>query len=144
MLEGYAAGLCAEKRTWEDIRGLDDLCAAMEREAACSSPNFDRISADNVAFHRAIATIADNVRLLACLEPLWNVPLMVRKYGLFGEERLKRSLHHHRELISAIERRDLQWAEAVMRTHILAARAVDGALGQEDEQDDRNVEDSTA
>ncbi|MBL0933761.1 MAG: GntR family transcriptional regulator [Rhizobiaceae bacterium] len=138
MLESFAAGLAAAKRSDEDVERMNELCARMEKEAARSVPDLDRISADNLAFHRTIVEAANNTRLGACLEPLWNYPVVVRKYGLFGRERLLRSLSHHKEIVAAIEKGDQDWAEAIMRVHILAARSFDAALSleAEDQADD--------
>lgn len=139
MLESFAAGLAATKRSSASVALMSQLCARMEEEAEKSEPNLDQISSDNLAFHRAIVDAADNPRLTACLEPLWNFPVVVRKYGLFGRERLMRSLSHHKEIVSAIQMQDHEWAESIMRVHILAARSYDSALSQDDESDDGEI-----
>jgi DNA-binding GntR family transcriptional regulator len=128
MLESYAASLAASKRTDEQLEKLESLCHEMEVEAAKDTPSLDFISERNVALHRTVVESAANSQLSAAIEPLWNYPRIVRKYGLFGTERLNRSLSHHREILEAIKTRDPDWASAIMRLHILAARSYDTAL----------------
>lgn len=133
MLESFATGLAAAKRSAADLDLMRGLCMRMEEEAARTDPNLDQISQDNLAFHRAIVDAAGNTLLAASLEPLWIYPVVVRKYALFGRERLLRSLSHHKEMVTAIEKRDAEWASAVMRVHILAARSYDAALSFEED-----------
>lgn len=132
-LESFAAGLAATKRTEADLARMHELCERMEKEAQQDNPDLGQLSTDNLAFHRAIMEAADNTRLAACLEPLWNFPLVVLKYSLFGRDRLLHSLSHHLEIVTAIEMSDREWAEAIMKVHILAARSFDAALSQGEE-----------
>lgn len=129
MLEPFAAGLAARKRAPATVQKLALLCDEMEAVAGSERVNLDLISANNFAFHRAIVEAADNARLQASIEPLWNAPMIIRKYGLFSPDRLQRSLQHHRELVMAIDKKDAEWAESVMRLHIVAARSFDVILG---------------
>lgn len=128
LLESFAVGLAAHKIDSAGLDHLERLCDEMEKALGAKNADLDFISTNNVAFHRAVANAAGNSRLTANLESLWTFPLMVRKFALFGDDRLKRSLDHHREITTALQARDPQWAEAIMRTHILAARAYDAAL----------------
>lgn len=128
MVEPYAARLAAQKRSPAQLAHMKALCAGMEAEAANPKRDLMRFTADNLDLHRTIVAAADNARLLATIEPLLSVPLAVRKFSLFGAERLQRSLVHHREIVEAIEAQDPDWAEAIMRVHIISARAYDAAL----------------
>jgi DNA-binding GntR family transcriptional regulator len=128
MLEAYAAGLAARKRSPDDVDTLNDLCDRMEDEAAKALPDTERLSQDNLAFHRTVARAAENTRLAASLEPLWSFPATVRRYALFGRERMQKSLAHHREIVAAIDAADPEWADAIMRVHVLASRTIDASL----------------
>lgn len=128
MLEAFAAGLAAQKRSDADLAELAALCDRMEAEAARPMPDTDRLSEDNLAFHRIVARAADNTRLAASLEPLWSFPATVRRYALFGRERMRTSLAHHREILAAITAADPEWADAIMRVHVLASRTLDVSL----------------
>ncbi len=129
MLEGYAAELAARKITPAEIETLRGYALEMEQALAPNGQvDLDLISRRNVDFHRGIAQAARNLRLLVSLEPLWSFSLIIRKFALFGRERMNRSTNHHREILEALEAGDSEWAGAIMRTHIRAARAFDGSL----------------
>jgi DNA-binding GntR family transcriptional regulator len=129
LLEGYAVELAARKITPAELDRLAAIADEMESAfTADGSPDIDLISRRNADFHREIAQAAKNPRLYASLEPLWNLSLMVRRFALFGEERLARSASHHREILEALRSGDPDWAGAIMRTHIRAARAYDTEL----------------
>jgi DNA-binding GntR family transcriptional regulator len=55
----------------------------------------------------------------------------MRKFALFDQERLERSSNHHREIIAALRAGDGAWSAAIMRTHILAAKAYDELLSRQ-------------
>jgi DNA-binding GntR family transcriptional regulator len=44
-------------------------------------------------------------------------------FSHYTQAELDRSFAQHRELIDAFEARDPDWAESVMRSHLLSARA---------------------
>ncbi len=132
MLESFAARLAATKRTQAHLDRMAEACARMEAEARNPQPDLGTISAENLALHETIVEAADNTRLAASIRPLWDLPMILRKYGLFGRERLNRSLWHHREILAAIASGDPEWAESIMRVHIQAARSYDAALAQDE------------
>ena len=129
MLEGYAAQLAATKITPAE---LDELLRHNDAwEAAVSSspkPDIDGIANSNLSFHRTIVTAAGNKFLAQAIEPLWHLPLVMKKYAMFSRERLELSRQHHSEIIAALSAGEPQWACEVMRTHIVAARAFDAKL----------------
>jgi DNA-binding GntR family transcriptional regulator len=48
----------------------------------------------------------------------------MRTYRRYTPAALARSHAHHREIVDALRAGDGGWAESVMRSHVLAARAV--------------------
>ena len=65
-------------------------------------------------------------------------PVVWRTAQHYGRENLLRSFSEHEELLSALDKRDGDWAEAVMRAHIrrafhtyAEAHAGDGSLNQD-------------
>jgi DNA-binding GntR family transcriptional regulator len=129
LLEGYAAELAAQKITREELAALEAACDHMERAAhGHAGPDLDGVSKANLEFHGLIAAAARNTRLRAALEPLWHFPLVIRKFALFGTERLDRSLYHHREILAALTAGDPDWAGDIMRSHIRASRSFDSLL----------------
>jgi DNA-binding GntR family transcriptional regulator len=128
MLEGYGAMLAARKIGAEALDRLDALCDEMAAALARERPDLDAVSRINLEFHRQVAVASANSRLPALLEPLWNVSVMSRKYGLFSDSRRNRSVAHHREIAEALRAGDGTWARSVMENHILAARPLDPGL----------------
>jgi DNA-binding GntR family transcriptional regulator len=125
LLEGHGAGLAAPRATAEDVARLRSLAEAMD---AVGRPgrrqDLDRLAELNQVFHGHVLQVAGNARLVALMQSVVQVPLVLRTFHRYDGPALARSLRHHHELVAAIETRDGSWAASVMRSHVLAARAV--------------------
>lgn len=122
-LESHAAFRAATRVRPEVLGRLFALCSAMEDAVADgSSEDLVRLSELNNQFHGEIITAADSPRLSAILASLVQVSLVARTFAQYSADELARSMHHHREIATALEARAAEWAAAVMRTHVLAAR----------------------
>jgi DNA-binding GntR family transcriptional regulator len=98
---------------------------ATRMEAAArggTAAELDRVAGNNTRFHRVILAAAASPRLAAMLASVIVVPLVHRTFHRYTPGALRRSMHHHRELLAAFAAGDPDWARAVMRTHVLAAR----------------------
>jgi DNA-binding GntR family transcriptional regulator len=128
LLEGLAARRAAARMTAATVVELDELATRMltadpgrgRRPAA----DFDELAALNGRFHALITTTAGSAQLASTLAPLVQLPLVMRTYHRYTPAALARSHAHHRELVDALRAGDGGWAESVMRSHVLAARAV--------------------
>jgi DNA-binding GntR family transcriptional regulator len=128
VLESYGAGLAATRVGPADLVLLRDLAAAMEE--AGHHHQLDVVAELNNRFHHTILRAAGNTRLVGLLSGLVQVALVHRTFRRYSPEALARSFAHHRELVAAFEAGDPEWASSVMRSHVLAARAVpDGSAG---------------
>jgi DNA-binding GntR family transcriptional regulator len=58
------------------------------------------------------------------LNAVVQLPLVVRTFHRYSAADLARSCAHHRELVAALRAGDGLWAQSVMRSHVLAAKAV--------------------
>jgi DNA-binding GntR family transcriptional regulator len=131
VLESYGAGLAATRVGPDDLALLHDLAAGMEE--AGRHHQFDAVAELNNRFHHTILRAAGNGRLVALLSGLVQVALVHRTFRRYSPEALARSFAHHRELIAAFGAGDPEWASSVMRSHVLAARAVlAGSAGDDD------------
>lgn len=123
MLESHAAERAATRIRPDAVAHLFDLCGQME-DAALGGDSEDllRLSELNNQFHREIVLSAESPRLSALLASVAQVSLVSRTFAQYTREELVRSMNHHRELATALESGAAEWAGAVMRAHICAAR----------------------
>ncbi|WP_269434393.1 GntR family transcriptional regulator [Vineibacter terrae] len=125
LLESTAAGQAAPRMTPQAIDRLRELAAGMVELADHRAEGYlERISDLNRAFHDIIMKTADNERLSGSVVRTIEFPIVHRTFQRYRPADLRRSLNHHWELIDAFEARDAEWASAVMRAHVLAAKHV--------------------
>ena len=124
-LEGLAARLAAERSTQEDIESLTKLSLLIREHSSLKNPDSIDIMVDsNVAFHRQLVRAAHSHWLEASIGGLLELPISHRAFSLYDKIDRDRSLAHHDRLIDALRSRDPDWAEAVILTHVWAARRV--------------------
>lgn len=122
LLEGYGARLAAARITTEE---LDELALIAEKMAALAEIDpkpADELTTLNGRFHRTIVQASRNSQLDSLVRGLMDVPLIYRTFQRYSPERMRAAQFHHNELVNALRARDGEWAESVMRAHILAAR----------------------
>jgi DNA-binding GntR family transcriptional regulator len=117
MLDVPAAGLAAQRRTDEHLRVLHENLLDPETAVV------DALIAANQSFHLALADASGN-RFFAVL----TRPLYVLSNRALGEAVDRRVWHHldddHRQILAAIEARDVDVAEAAAACHIDRMRRV--------------------
>lgn len=123
-LEATAAALAAERMTDADIRELEAILHAQEREAeSARSPVREAVSAVQAdRFHRAIHVGARSPRLLMLLEQIYAQVTHFRNLTLRVPGRAAISARGHAEIFAAIKKRDGPTADVQMRVHIDDAR----------------------
>ncbi|HEX4099783.1 MAG TPA: GntR family transcriptional regulator [Pseudonocardiaceae bacterium] len=122
MLESHAAFRAATRVRPPVVRRLFGLCADMEDAARGGPDDLVRLSELNNQFHGEIIRAADSPRLTTSLASVVQVSLVARTFAKYSPEELARSMNHHRELASAMEAGAPEWASAVMKSHVVAAR----------------------
>ncbi len=125
MLESYAARLCTQRASSEQIGTLEKL--ATEQLKLCRERKggyLKKIADLNTRFHEIMLITADSELLRGSMASLANAPLVFQTFRDYSHEDLIRSAEHHLELVEALKSRNSDWAEAVMRAHIFAARSV--------------------
>ena len=124
QLEGFAARRAAQFANTDQILRLRALAARMsELTPPDNSVHYAELSSSNEQFHRLIVQAACSPRLFAILSVAVDVGVVARTYALYSEADLRRSSRHHHEIADAIEAGSPDWAESVMRSHLLAAQA---------------------
>lgn len=127
MLEPMAVGAACGRVSDETMAQLRRYCRDMEAltEQVPEKPEArDELARLNLEFHQQLIVASGNRRLASLLDSLVRGSVIRRNYGNYRLNHLRRSMHHHAEILQAIEANDPQWAENLMRTHLLAARSL--------------------
>jgi len=119
LLEPYAAELAAQ-------RGGETLVARLEANNAAMAAAIARgdeagiatIQASNREFHSTILEFAGAPRLRGILQPMIDMPIVVRSFFLYSPEELTQSLNHHRDITWAACMRDGELGRRAMQLHL--------------------------
>lgn len=123
QVEGFAAHQAALRATDDDVARLAELAAAHAEATAARDRDLERVYELNAAFHGGIAAAGGGATLQGVLGGLVHTVVLHRTLHTFDDAAMERSSRHHLEIVDAIRARDGVWAESVMRSHLLAARA---------------------
>lgn len=123
QLEPQAVRLAVPRLSSEDLSELVRLSTEMEAVVGNeSSP--ERLTLLNTSFHGVFLDRCGNRHLSSALHAVMRPAIVTRTFRQYNDRALKRSMLHHAELVEAAETGDSEWAEAIMRAHILSARHV--------------------
>lgn len=120
--EPYATRLAVDHMTEEHLGQLVHLADKMERLIAGEEFDPVTLSRINNEFHGVLIDNCGNRHLAMALQSVVMPAMVARTFDRYTPQSLERSMAHHAELIDAARVGDAEWAESVMRTHILAAR----------------------
>ncbi|MEY1662001.1 GntR family transcriptional regulator [Isoalcanivorax beigongshangi] len=122
-LEGMAARLAAASMTEDEIRGLADLLAQHEQQQDLKEDTAYFQREGDLDFHYRIIHGSHNATLIELLiGELYHLVRMYRYQFSTTANRPQRALAEHRRIVEAIEARDGELAELLMRRHIGRAR----------------------
>ena len=102
LLESRLAYLAVERATPEDVTKMEKILSRQEEQIAKGDTG---MVADD-AFHHALSEATNNRILLHISNATMEIIAESRESYLLGEERAKKSLIHHRAILSAIKARD--------------------------------------
>jgi DNA-binding GntR family transcriptional regulator len=116
-LESMAARLATKNASDGEIGALRH----MFDEFASSSPadHIDEYSDANIAFHQAIIRLSGSTLMARATETLFIHVRAIRKRTISQQDRAARSIVEHMDIIEALERRDTELAERLVREHSL-------------------------
>ena len=129
ILEGHAASRAATRITKVDLERLEELEKTMERQFAelgwnAHLESFDRM---NTEFHTIIAVAAASPRLERILASSLELPASIfNRYSEPLEQRIRRTHAQHREILSALQARNPEWAHATMSAHLISLLPPEG------------------
>jgi DNA-binding GntR family transcriptional regulator len=137
-LESMAARLMCERATDEEIASLRALFSTFEDGEVRLRLN--EYSAANVRFHQRIVELAHAPLIETMTNGLLVHVRAIRGSMIGDDDRPERSIVDHRHIIEALEARDAELAERLVREHALALAAhVERTVEHLDERGTENV-----
>ncbi len=122
LLEGHAARRAAGHAKDELVPELWASCKRFDKLIAKGEVN--ELVQENLTFHNLILEAAGSHRLESIVRNVTDLPLVYRSYIWYSPEQRKISLHYHQQITRALEARDGERAELVMKEHVFEARDV--------------------
>lgn len=119
-VESMAARLAAQRATTEELQKLRDLVAAFKDDPSTHVSEYSQV---NMAFHQAVIR-AGGCALMSELTALIFIHMRaVRAVTMKQDNRAVRSILEHMNIVDALERRDADLAERLVREHTLGLAA---------------------
>lgn len=127
VIEAHSVERAAARITPQQLKELSSLARRMINLAEAKGAGYrNRIGDLNAEFHRKLIDASGSERVRTMMAQVIDMPLSLRTILRYDDAALDRSVHHHLEIVAALECRDVSWAGSVMRTHVLAAwRAIE-------------------
>jgi DNA-binding GntR family transcriptional regulator len=117
-LESMAARLITRHASDEEIANLRAMFTTFADGQI--DAKLDEYSEVNIAFHQAIIKMSNNRVLIDLAENLFTHMRMIRRKAIGEDDRAHRSIRDHVNIIEALERRETERAEALVREHALS------------------------
>jgi DNA-binding GntR family transcriptional regulator len=121
-LEGLAGALAAERITEEELEAMERML--VEKGEAISHNDIDKLVEADTKFHEAMYMASRNERLSNIISNLREQIQRFRLTSLSVPGRREDSLKEHREILEAIQARDIQLAKQLAQEHIENAENV--------------------
>jgi len=116
-LESMAARLITQNAADEEIATLHRMFTKFENGELHA--RLDEYSEVNIEFHQSIIRMSRNRVLIDLAENLFTHMRMIRRKTIGEEDRADRSIRDHLNIIQALEARDTERAEDLVRNHAL-------------------------
>jgi DNA-binding GntR family transcriptional regulator len=116
-LESMAARLITTVAGESEIATLRKMFAKFENGELHA--RLDEYSEVNIEFHQSIIRMSRNTVLINLAENLFTHMRMIRRQTIGEEDRADRSIRDHLNIIQALEARDTERAENLVRAHAL-------------------------
>jgi DNA-binding GntR family transcriptional regulator len=121
VIEGYSARRAAARLSDDEIGALRESCARFEAFLA-QGADMSALVKENLVFHQTIYEGAGSTRLTSMVRQVIELPLVYRSYVWYSPDQQRISAHYHAQITRALETRDGERAELVMKEHIFEAR----------------------
>ena len=120
LLEGHAARRAAERVSPEEVESLRASCERYD--ALGAEKGLPAIVRENLFFHNTILDAAGSARLTSMVRKVIELPLVYKSYIWYSPDQKRISAHYHRQIATALESRDSERAELIMKEHVYEAR----------------------
>jgi DNA-binding GntR family transcriptional regulator len=117
-LESMAARLIARNASDAEITELRALFDSFT-DAHAASHRVDEYSTANIAFHQCLIRLSGSPLLVDLTNNLFLHVRAIRHRTIFEHDRARRSIEEHMGIIEALEARDAELAERLVREHTL-------------------------
>lgn len=121
-LEGKAAALAAKNMSESDIAKLKELLEIHHNHYKSNSGEYMQVEGDFDFHYQVIKGSGNKLLINQLCDELYHLIRMFRFQTSRFKSRSNRALIEHQQLIYAIEQRDPEMAEMVMRKHIARAK----------------------
>ncbi len=118
-LESMAARLVTQNASDGEIAGLRQMFATFKGKGAQTQVKIDEYSGTNIRFHQAILILSKCAKLRDMADSLFIHMRSIRDRTIGENNRANRSIIDHLHIIEAIESRDPEMAERLVREHTL-------------------------
>lgn len=119
-LESMAARLATKEATDSEIAGLHDLIDAFSTDEVARK--MGEYSDANIRFHQATIGLGKCELIRELTNKLFFHVRAMRHRTIFEQDRARRSVVDHKEIVAALEARDTERAERLVREHTLRLR----------------------
>jgi DNA-binding GntR family transcriptional regulator len=116
-LESMAARLITQTATDEEIGSLRKMFTTFIGDEVLA--HLDEYSEQNIQFHQMIISLSGNGVLSSLAENLFTHMRMIRRKTIVERDRAERSIQDHLYIIEALEKRQMDLAETLVRQHAL-------------------------
>jgi DNA-binding GntR family transcriptional regulator len=119
-LESMAARLATQKASDAELSKLHELVDTFSADAVARQ--MGEYSDANIRFHQAIINLGKCQLIGDLTDKLFFHVRAIRQRTIFEQDRAKRSIVDHKEIVAALEARDTERAERLVREHTLRLR----------------------
>jgi DNA-binding GntR family transcriptional regulator len=120
LLEGYACRRAATRISEADLERLKESLVRFSRVRRKN--DLQELVRENMVFHNTILDAAGSERLTRMVRTVIEMPLVYRSYIWYSKDQVAISEHYHGRLVAALEARDGDRAELIMKEHVFEAR----------------------
>lgn len=119
MLEGLCARWATEHITEEQLEELEEIIFLSEFHARRVGSSTEQVAELDSKFHLVLYEASQSRILSHVLTDFHRYSLMARKSSMMSEERARKSIREHKQILRAIRDKDADLAEQLANEHVL-------------------------